>query len=100
MSIPVERVEIYKHIPKPIDEPFGGPEGIVCANDGSIYVGSGDGWIYRISEEGQVEPFANTGGRPLGIAIDRQDALSVKFGMYQKASPYITNCEGEVRNNL
>lgn len=77
MSISAESIEIYKHIPKPNGEMFGGPEGIVYANDGSIYVGSGDGWIYRVSSEGQVKPFANTGGRPLGIAIDRNGALFI-----------------------
>lgn len=77
MSIPIETIEVYKHIPKPSGETFGGPEGIACANDGSIYVGSGDGWIYRVSSEGQVEPFANIGGRPLGIAIDRNGELFI-----------------------
>lgn len=77
MPIPKENIEIYKQIPKPIDDPFGGPEGIAYANDGNIYVGCGDGWIYFVSLEGKVVPFANTGGRPLGIAMDRNGELFV-----------------------
>jgi sugar lactone lactonase YvrE len=54
-----------------------GAEGIVIANDGRIFVGAEDGWIYAISSEGKVSPFAKTPGRPLGIAIDRQNNLFV-----------------------
>lgn len=54
-----------------------GAEGIAVANDGRIFVGAEDGWIYAISPEGKVSPFAKTPGRPLGIAIDRQNDLFV-----------------------
>src|SRR5215211_551635 len=54
-----------------------GAEGIAVANDGRIFVGAEDGWIYVISPEGEVSPFIKLPGRPLGIAIDRQDNLFV-----------------------
>src|SRR5512138_3072833 len=54
-----------------------GAEGIVVANDGRIFVGAEDGWIYVISPEGEISPFAKTPGRPLGIAIDRRENLFV-----------------------
>lgn len=54
-----------------------GAEGIAIANDGRIFVGAEDGWIYAISPEGEVSQFAKTPGRPLGIAIARQGDLFV-----------------------
>jgi len=54
-----------------------GAEGIAIANDGRIFIGAEDGWVYVISPEGQVSQFAKTPGRPLGIAIDRQGNLFV-----------------------
>jgi sugar lactone lactonase YvrE len=54
-----------------------GAEGIAVANDGQIFIGAEDGWIYLISPNGEVSQFAKTPGRPLGIAIDRQDNLFV-----------------------
>jgi gluconolactonase len=54
-----------------------GAEGIAIANDGRIFVGAQDRWIYAISPEGKVSPFAKTPGRPLGIAIDRPNNLLV-----------------------
>ena len=63
-------------IPKGNDE-FDGPEGIVQGLDGKIYVGSGDGWIYTLSKSGVVKPYVEVGGRPLGLAIDREDNLLV-----------------------
>jgi sugar lactone lactonase YvrE len=47
------------------------------ANDGRIFVGAEDGWIYAISSIGEVSQFAKTPGRPLGIAIDKQENLFV-----------------------
>jgi sugar lactone lactonase YvrE len=54
-----------------------GAEGIAIANDGRIFVGAEDGWIYVISPEGAAAQFAKTPGRPLGIAIDKQGNLFV-----------------------
>lgn len=47
-----------------------GPEDAVEGLDGRIYVSTHDGTILRLDAEGgSPEVFANTGGRPLGIAI-------------------------------
>ncbi len=54
-----------------------GAEGIAIANDGRIFVGAEDGWIYVIAPDGEVSQFVKTLGRPLGIAIDRQNNLFV-----------------------
>jgi gluconolactonase len=54
-----------------------GAEGIAIANDGQIFIGAEDGWIYAISPLGEVSQFATTPGRPLGIAIDKQGNLFV-----------------------
>ena len=54
-----------------------GAEGIAIANDGRIFIGAEDGWVYVISPEGEVSQFAKAPGRPLGIAIDRQGNLFV-----------------------
>ena len=54
-----------------------GAEGITIANDGRIFIGAEDGWIYAISPGGEVSQFAKRPGRPLGIAIDRQNNLFV-----------------------
>jgi sugar lactone lactonase YvrE len=54
-----------------------GAEGIAVANDGQVFVGAEDGWIYLISSDGVVSQYAKTPGRPLGIAIDRQNNLFV-----------------------
>jgi sugar lactone lactonase YvrE len=54
-----------------------GAEGIAVANDGRTFVGAEDGWIYVISPAGEVSQYVKTPGRPLGIAIDRQNNLFV-----------------------
>ena len=54
-----------------------GAEGIAVANDGRIFVGAVDGWVYLIGPKGDVSQFAKTPGRPLGIAIDTQENLFV-----------------------
>ena len=54
-----------------------GAEGIAVANDGRIFIGAEDGWIYVITREGKVSQHVKLPGRPLGIAIDRQDNLFV-----------------------
>lgn len=57
-----------------------GSEGVVQATNGTIHVGSTDGWIYSISRDGVKAPFVYTGGRPLGIAISRGGELIVCNG--------------------
>jgi len=54
-----------------------GPEDVAVDSAGRIYSGSADGRITRILHDGQVETFANTGGRPLGLHFDAQGNLIV-----------------------
>lgn len=54
-----------------------GAEGIAVANDGRIFIGADDGWIYVISPNREAFQHVKMPGRPLGIAIDRQDNLFV-----------------------
>jgi len=82
-------IEIFTHIPKGPGD-FDGPEGIVYATDGNLYITSGDGWVYRISETGKVDPFAEVTGRPLGIALDLTAQLYVcesKSGAIVRVKP-------------
>lgn len=66
-----------------------GAEGIAIANDGRIFVGAEDGWIYVISPEGEASQFTKLPGRPLGIAINRHEDLFVcdwdAHGVYRVA---------------
>jgi gluconolactonase len=54
-----------------------GAEGIAIANDGRIFIGAEDGWVYLITPDGDVSQYVKLPGRPLGIAIDRQENLFV-----------------------
>lgn len=54
-----------------------GVEGIAIANDGRIFVSAEDGWIYLLSPRGEVSQYVKTPGRPLGIALDKQNNLFV-----------------------
>lgn len=54
-----------------------GPEDVVVDSEGRVYGGTQDGKIVRILTDGRVETFADTGGRPLGLAFDRQANLIV-----------------------
>src|SRR6185503_9719015 len=66
----VNDIEIFaKDIP--------GAEGIAITTDGRSFIGAEDGWIYLITPNGEVSQYVQTPGRPLGIAIDRQDNLFV-----------------------
>lgn len=66
----VNDIEIFaKDIP--------GAEGIAITTDGRIFIGAEGGWIYAITPNGEVSQYVQTPGRPLGIAIDRQDNLFV-----------------------
>lgn len=53
-----------------------GPEAIVADAEGRLYTGTADGWIIRYdSAGGAPERWLRTGGRPLGMAFDRNGTL-------------------------
>ena len=55
-----------------------GPEDILVAEDGRMFVGTHDGKIAVVSADGSsVETLADTAGRPLGLAWDREGNLIV-----------------------
>lgn len=60
-----------------IAENIPGAEGIAIANDGRIFVGAEDGWIYVIATDKVAKQYVKMPGRPLGIAIDKQENLFV-----------------------
>jgi sugar lactone lactonase YvrE len=55
-----------------------GPEHVVADADGRIYTAVADGRILRMGADGSAqETVASTGGRPLGLAFDREGRLLV-----------------------
>ncbi len=54
-----------------------GPEDIAIDKQGRIYGGTQDGKIIRVRQNGKVETFVKTGGRPLGLHFDAQQNLIV-----------------------
>jgi len=56
---------------------FKGPEGVVVDREDNVYGGGADGVIRKLSPDGRVSEFARTGGRPAGMALDRQGNLFV-----------------------
>ncbi|MBU2621655.1 MAG: SMP-30/gluconolactonase/LRE family protein, partial [Proteobacteria bacterium] len=54
-----------------------GPEDVVIDSEGRLYGGTQDGKIVRILKDGSIEVFAETGGRPLGLAFDASGNLIV-----------------------
>jgi sugar lactone lactonase YvrE len=55
-----------------------GPETTTFDREGRIYAGLSDGRILRLDSGGRnPETYANTGGRPLGLAFDASDNLIV-----------------------
>ncbi len=56
---------------------FKGPEGVVVDREGNVYGGGADGVIRKLSPDGRVTECARTGGRPAGMALDRQGNLFV-----------------------
>jgi len=59
-----------------------GPEDVIVDREGRVYGSARQGWIVRFSGENfsKREIFARTGGRPLGMAFDRDDNLIVCVG--------------------
>ena len=70
-----------------------GPEDIAVDNDGTVYTGLEDGRIVKISPEGDVKSFAETGGRPLGLQWGPRGDLIVADGVRGLLS---VNPKGEV----
>ena len=55
-----------------------GPEDVAVDAQGRLYVGTNDGQIFRVLNEGAtIERVASTGGRPGGIEIDNDGSLVV-----------------------
>ncbi|APH70770.1 ABC transporter permease [Aquibium oceanicum] len=56
-----------------------GPEDVLLDTDGNIYCGSRDGYLFRIAapEYSKAEVLAKIGGRPLGLAFDREGRIVV-----------------------
>jgi ribose transport system permease protein len=64
-----------------------GPEDVILDRKGRVYAGVREGWIIRYSPPNydKKEWFAHTGGRPLGMAFDRDENLIVcvaSMGLY------------------
>jgi sugar lactone lactonase YvrE len=57
--------------------PGNAPEDVVVDGDGQIWTGVDDGRIVRISPDGRPTVVANTGGRPLGLAVARDGRLLI-----------------------
>ena len=70
-----------------------GPEDIAVDNNGTVYAGLEDGRIVKISPEGDVESFAETDGRPLGLQWGPRGDLIVADGVRGLLT---VNLEGEV----
>lgn len=54
-----------------------GPEAILLDDAGNLFSGTADGRIVRIDDQGNIHLVANTGGRPLGMALDNIGRLIV-----------------------
>lgn len=64
----------------PIGEDVG-PEAIAVDREGRAYLATLSGWIVRLDSSGKnPERWANTGGRPLGLAFDSSGTLWVADG--------------------
>jgi sugar lactone lactonase YvrE len=70
-----------------------GPEDIAVDNNGNVFTGLEDGRIVKISPDGEVVTFAETGGRPLGLQWGPRGDLIVADGGRGLLS---VNLEGEV----
>jgi sugar lactone lactonase YvrE len=75
---------------------FHGPEGVVVDRDGNVYGGGLDGVIRKLSPDGRVSEFARTGGRPAGMAMDRDGNLFVCVPHQTRAGVYKVAPNGNV----
>lgn len=57
--------------------PGNGPEDVVVDADGQLWTGLEDGRIVRIAPDGAAVVVADTGGRPLGLAVTRDGRLLI-----------------------
>jgi sugar lactone lactonase YvrE len=57
--------------------PGNAPEDVIVDADGNLWTGVDDGRIIRITPDGQPSVVADTGGRPLGLAVARDGRLLV-----------------------
>jgi len=61
-----------------VEVPGNAPEDVVADADGNIWTGVEDGRIIRITPDGRtVQMVADTGGRPLGLAVARDGRLLI-----------------------
>jgi sugar lactone lactonase YvrE len=59
-----------------------GPENVTLGPDGRLYMGVASGRILRMAADGSgLDVFAETGGRPLGLAFDANGSLIVADGI-------------------
>lgn len=54
-----------------------GPEDLAMDAAGNLYTGTANGLIRRVDPQGRVETIADTGGRPLGVAVNEAGDLLV-----------------------
>jgi DNA-binding beta-propeller fold protein YncE len=72
-----------------------GPEDVAYEpKSGVIYTGCADGWIKRVTvndsvSHSVVEKWVNTGGRPLGIALGRNNEVIVADGVKVNQSIFL-----------
>lgn len=64
-----------------------GPEDVAVGPEGHVFAGTAEGRIWRWRPDARAgdvpEPFADTGGRPLGIEVDPRDASLVVCDAYR-----------------
>ena len=74
MARPVSDVSSIREFSSGLEQ----PAGLAAAPDGGLFVShieDGHGVISRITPDGSSSLFARTGGRPAGLALDRQGSL-------------------------
>ena len=59
---------------------YHGPEDVTLGHDGNLYATAANGLVLQIDPDGQVQLFADIGGRALGIETDTDGSLIVAKG--------------------